>query len=247
MAHLTNNNNIGRKAASQIWRVLGRLRVMDGRIEEFVPRDSVDLFITKTVRQNDEFHMQRLRYLWTYFVWNAAAAYLNFWKLSNYQIELAEPKPENISIPTHDYQTGTLLYSVSKRIESESVSNFLKNFYHNFVKETEEMHPFLKKKSIWNYIFSGIIEVEGEEKGLKLLKKFEEELKSSDDFLNSDATEQRLKLFIEQIKKNLYIPKSLFFAIKRFHRWFELNVDAAFTAQAEMLYELYDTYQRNAL
>jgi GNAT superfamily N-acetyltransferase len=211
--------------------------------EEFVPRDSVDLFITKTVRKNDEIHMQRLRYLWTYFVWNAAAAYLNFWKLSNYQIELAEPQPINISIPTHDYQTGTLLYSVSKRIESESVSGFLKNFYLYFVKQTEEKHPFLKKKSIWNYIFSGIIEVEGEINGLKLLRKFDEELRSSDDFPEKDGTELRLKLFIEQLEKNLYIPKSLFFAIKRFHRWFELNVNAAFTAQAEMLYELYDTYQ----
>jgi long-subunit acyl-CoA synthetase (AMP-forming)/GNAT superfamily N-acetyltransferase len=211
--------------------------------EEFVPRDSVDLFIQKTVRQNDEIHMKRLQYLWPYFVWNAAAAYLNFWKLSNYQIELAEPQPINISIPTHDYQTGTLLYSVSKRIESESVSGFLKNFYIYFVKQTEEDHPFLKKESIWNYIFSGIIEVEGEQYGLNLLKEFDEELKLSNEFPDKEITQHRLKLFIEQVEKNLYIPQSLFFAIKRFHRWFELNVDAAFTAQAEMLYELYDTYQ----
>ena len=211
--------------------------------EEFVPRDSVDLFISKTISKKDEIQMQRLRYLWTYFVWNAAAAYLNFWKLSKYQIELAEPQPINISIPTHDYQTGTLLYSVSKRKESESVSSFLKNFYLFFVKQTEESHPFLKKKSIWNYIFSGIIEVEGEIDGLKLLNKFSEELRSSNDFPDKEITELRLNLFIEQLENNLYIPKSLFFAIKRFHRWIKLNEKAAFTAQAEMLYELYDTYQ----
>lgn len=211
--------------------------------EEFVPRDSVDLFMKKSVVNNDESQMQRLRYLWTYFVWNAAAAYLNFWKLSNYQIELADPQPVNISIPTHDYQTGTLLYSVSKRIESESVLIFLKNFYLFFVKQTEEEYPFLKKKSIWNYIFSGIIEVEGEINGLKLLTQFRERLRSSDDFPDKELTEFKLDLFIQQLEKNLYIPKSLFFAIKRFHRWFKLNEEAAFTAQAEMLYELYETYQ----
>jgi len=211
--------------------------------EEFVPRDSVDLFMKKSMVNNDESQMQRLRYLWTYFVWNAAAAYLNFWKLSNYQIELADPQPVNISIPTHDYQTGTLLYSVSKRIESESVLIFLKNFYLFFVKQTEEEYPFLKKKSIWNYIFSGIIEVEGEINGLKLLTQFRERLRSSDDFPDKELTEFKLDLFIQQLEKNLYIPKSLFFAIKRFHRWFKLNEEAAFTAQAEMLYELYETYQ----
>jgi GNAT superfamily N-acetyltransferase len=50
-------------------------------------------------------------------------------------------------------------------------------------------------------------------------------------------------VFIETIEKEGLIPKSLFFAIKRFHRWFALNKDAAFTAQAEMLFELYETYQ----
>jgi GNAT superfamily N-acetyltransferase len=168
---------------------------------------------------------------------------MNFWKLTNYQIELANPLPENISIPTHDYQTGTLLYSVSKRIKSDSILDFLKNFYNLFIEQTVKRNPFLDKKSIWNYIFSGIIEVEGEEDGLRILKRFSNELHSDNDFPNKKLVEQRLKLFIKYVEKDGFIPKSLFFAIKRFHRWFDLNKDAAFTAQAEMLYELYETYR----
>jgi long-chain acyl-CoA synthetase len=210
--------------------------------EEFVPRDSVERFISKTVRKNEELSLNRLRYLWTYFVWNAAAAYMNFWKLTNYQIELANPLPENISIPTHDYQTGTLLYSVSKRIKSKSILDFLKNFYNLFIEQTVNNNPFLDKKSIWNYIFSGIIEVEGETDGLKILKQFSSKLHSDEDFPNKKLVEQRLQLFIENVEEDGFIPKALFFAIKRFHRWFDLNKDAAFTAQAEMLYELYETY-----
>lgn len=211
--------------------------------EEFVPRESVERFILKTVKKNDEASLNRLRYLWTHFVWNAATAYMNFWKLTNYQIELANPLPENVSIPTHDYQTGTLLYSVSKRVRSISVLDFLKNFYNLFVERSIQKYPFLQKKSIWNYIFSGIIEVEGETQGLKLLRKFGDELKTSNDFSTKEEAEHRLNLFINKIESEEFIPKSLFFAIKRFHRWYILNEGAEYKAQAEMLYELYETYR----
>jgi len=210
--------------------------------EEFVPRESVERFILKTVKKNEEASLNRLRFLWTYFVWNAAAAYMNFWKLTNYQIELANPLPENISIPSHDYQTGTLLYSVSKRVRSISVLDFLKNFYNLFVERSIQKHPFMQKESIWNYIFSGIVEVEGETQGLKLLRKFGDDLKTSNDFPNKEEAERRLNLFIAKIESEGFIHKSLFFAIKRFHRWYILNEGAAHKAQAEMLYELYETY-----
>ena len=211
--------------------------------EEFVSRESVDRFTQKTVKNGDEASLIRLRYLWTYFVWNAAAAYMNFWKLTNYQIMLGNPLPENISIPTHDYQTGTLLYSVSKRIKSDSISDFIKNFYNLFVKKTIKNYPFLEKKSIWNYIFSGIVEVEGEREGLMLFNRFRTELQSSNDFPDKELALHRLELFIKKLEAEEFVPKALFFAIKRFHRWFQLNRDAAFTAQAEMLYELYETYR----
>ncbi|MFC2094185.1 GNAT family N-acetyltransferase, partial [Bacteroidota bacterium] len=210
--------------------------------EEFVTRESVERFVLKTVKKNEEASLNRLEFLWTYFVWNAAAAYMNFWKLTNYQIELANPLPENISIPSHDYQTGTLLYSVSKRVKSISVLDFLKNFYNHFIEQSIERHPFLEKESIWNYIFSGIVEVEGETQGLNLLRKFSDELKISNDFPNKEEAERRLNLFIAKVESEGFIPKSLFFAIKRFHRWYILNEGAAHKAQAEMLYELYETY-----
>ena len=211
--------------------------------EQFVPRDSVERYITRTVKMNDEAQLQRLRYLWTYFVWNATVAYMSFWKATNYRIELANPLPENISIPAHDYQTGTLLYSVSKRIKSNSITEFLKNFHIQFVKQTIDRYSFLHKESLWNYIFSGIIEVEGEKEGLSLIKTFKNELKSQKSFPDKEKVLKRIELFENKVENEGFIPKALFFAIKRFHRWFELNTDASFTAQAEMLYELYETYQ----
>ncbi len=211
--------------------------------EAFVPRDSVARFLERENKKNDDEARQRLRELWPHFVWNASAAYMNFWAVTNYKIQLANPRPENITVPTHDYQTGTLLYSVSKRINSVSPKDFFLNFYNLFVKETLEKYSFLDKKSIWNYIFSGVTECEGEEKALDLIKKFVEEIKLDSKIENPDEIQFRAEEFVRSVTNDGFIPKNLFFAIKRFHRWRALNQDADINAQAQMLYELYETYQ----
>ncbi|RKY95143.1 MAG: hypothetical protein DRQ01_00540, partial [Ignavibacteriae bacterium] len=211
--------------------------------EAFVPRDSVARFLNRELTRKEGNYEQRLHFLWTFFVWNAAKAYINFWHLTNREIELANPLPDNITIPTHDYQTGTLLYSVSQRIKSTSVTSYFTNFYNMFVTKTIEEFPALKNDSIWNYIFSGVIEAEGEEKGLEILSAFKDELQESNKFEEKEQVLSKLDSFINIINLSGYIPKALFFAIKRFHRWFELNEGASLSAQAEMLYDLYETYE----
>lgn len=211
--------------------------------EAFVPRDSVARFLERENKKNDDEARQRLRELWPHFVWNASAAYMNFWAVTNYNIQLANPRPENVTVPTHDYQTGTLLYSVSQRIASDSPKTFFLNFYNLFVKETLDKYYFLDKKSIWNYIFSGVTECEGEAKAIELIKRFIEEVKEDDTVENKDEIIYRAEEFIKSVSNDGFIPKNLFFAIKRFHRWRALNQDADINAQAQMLYELYETYQ----
>lgn len=168
---------------------------------------------------------------------------MNFWTVTDYKTQLANPRPENITVPTHDYQTGTLLYSVSKRIQSASPKNFFLNFYNLFIRDTLEKYSFLDKKSIWNYIFSGVTECEGETKAIELINKFIEELKSDSEIENKDEILFRAEDFVKSVTNDGFIPKNLFFAIKRFHRWRKLNEDADTSAQSQMLYELYETYQ----
>ena len=211
--------------------------------EAFVARDSVARFLEKENKKNDEEARQRLQELWPHFVWNTSAVYMNFWAVTNYQIQLANPRPENITVPTHDYQTGTLLYSVSKRIRSDSPKNFFLNFYNLFIIDTLGKYSFLDKKSIWNYIFSGVTECEGEEQGISLIKEFIEEVKSDQQLENKDEILFRAEEFVKSLTNDGFIPKNLFFAIKRFHRWKALNPDSDRNAQAQMLYELYETYQ----
>jgi predicted GNAT family acetyltransferase len=211
--------------------------------EAFVPRDSVAKFLEKENRKADDESIQRLRELWPHFVWNSSSAYMNFWSVTNYNTQLANPHPENVTVPTHDYQTGTLLYSVSKRIDSDSPKIFFLNFYNLFIKETLAKYSFLDKKSIWNYIFSGVTECEGETKALEMIKKFIEEMKSDEKVKSKKDILFRAEGFVRSVTEDGFVPRNLFFAIKRFHRWRALNEDADTSAQSQMLYELYETYQ----
>jgi len=211
--------------------------------EAFVPRDSVARFLEKENRKADDESIERLRELWPHIVWNCSSAYMNFWAVTNYRTQLANPHPENVTVPTHDYQTGTLLYSVSKRNSSESPKDFFLNFYNLFIKETLAKYSFLDKKSIWNYIFSGVTECEGETKSLEIIKKFIDEVKSDDKVKNKKEILFRAEDFVKSVTKDGFVPRNLFFAIKRFHRWSALNQNADISAQSQMLYELYETYQ----
>ncbi|MFA3783104.1 GNAT family N-acetyltransferase [Melioribacteraceae bacterium 4301-Me] len=216
---------------------------------KYVPGDTVKKFIQKEFRksessasQKDESTEAKLSLLWQFFIWNAAAAYCNFWRLTGYKLQLTDPSPNNFIIPPHDYQTGTKVVSFSERGEFSSLVDFLISFYNGFVIEIEKEFPSLKSKSAWDYIFSGMLNAEGERSGLKLLHMLKEEISKSE--LNTQLKELSDKLteFIEQVENYGYMPKQLFFAIKRFKRWFALNKDADLSAQATMLYDLYETY-----
>lgn len=209
--------------------------------EEFVNEETVERFIRREYKKRDETATEKLRNLWKFFVWNAAAAYIKFWKLSGMKMELTDTTPDEIVVSPHDYQTGCIITSFSKRRSTESALGFILNFYESFVKKTEEKYPLIKKASVWNAIFSGIIEAEGLDDGIQLINKFKRELNNSD-FEKKDDVIIRIDSFLRNIKNHGYLPKQLYFAVKRFHRWYNLNRNASLSAQAEMLYELYDTY-----
>ncbi len=210
--------------------------------QKYLPGNTVAKIMERELRRHEKASEERLYHLWPYFVWNASAAYVNFWQLTENKLILANPTIKNFIIPSHDYQTGTRIVSLSEKKTFTSFTNFFKNFYVRFIKETENMYPFVHRDSIWNYVFSGVINAKGEKEGLEIIGLFGRELKKTKIPPEMDNVMEKLQLFLNTVEEFGYIPKRLYFAIKRFHRWFKLNKDAALEAQASMLYELYDTY-----
>lgn len=210
---------------------------------KFVPGESVEKFMWRELRKNDESVKQRLYHIWPFFVWNAAAAYINFWRLTSYESILADPSTSNFIIPAHDYQTGTKVISLSERFDFQSVTELFRNFHSMFIKATENKYSFLKRKAIWSFVFAGVINALGDKQGLEILNSFKDELEHELSFEDSTEILEGLNSFMITVSSGDFLPKRLYFAIKRFHRWYEINTEADFTAQALMLNELIDTYR----
>ena len=215
--------------------------------QKYVPGDTVEKLIRRELKRDKVNSKSKLYHLWPNFVWNAAAAYFNFWKLTDKSLILKNPTIENFVVPFHDYQTGTRIVSLTEKREFQNLTDLFGTFYMKFIKESETKYDFLHRDSIWNYIFSGLINARGEQKGINLLKQFENELLENSVPPELDNVLEKLQLFLKTLNKAGYIPKQLYFAIKRFHRWFKLNNEASIEAQAEMINELYDTYNISEL
>lgn len=256
LLHKNRNRNIDEILAEVNWLILAGSRYFVTELVEdfggywdtpkvwtqkYLPGLTISQLFKRDVKKDLQLTEEKYFHLWPFFIWNATAAYINFWRLSSKRMQLENPTPDNLIIPSHDYQLGTRFVSLSKRTEYKSYSNLFFNFYENFVLPIEEKYPFVKRGSAWKYIFPGLINAEGENEGVEILKNFQEELKVNN-IEGKDEIILHLKNLLKNINKHGFIPKQLYFAIKRFIRWNKLNEKASIGAQAQMLNGLYETY-----
>ena len=210
---------------------------------KYIAGDTLDKYFFKQTRRLTDETEKRLYHLWPFFVWNAAAAYFNFWRLSNYKSILSFPNIENFIIPPHDYQIGTKLVSLSESFDFKSHTDLFRNFYTNFVEATENKYSFLKRNKIWSFIAAGLVNAEGIENAKVIIKKYLSELQQKIAFEDYWNILDQIITFLAAIDKGEFLPKQLYFAIKRYRRWFILNPEADYEAKFDNFKEMYETYQ----
>ncbi len=212
--------------------------------EEYIPGDSIQKYFGKMMRRDNAETRQRLHYLWPMFIWTGISAYVSFWRRTGYQLEISDISPDNIMIPPHDYLSGVRIFSIRRRKKSKGLSSLILNFVEQFVKPLERTYPFIKHANRWFFIFSGILDALGEEKGLERLEELRVWLaiRKKHYYL-----QDYLQAFLQEIRDKGFTPKNLYFAVQRFERWTELNPQADFSAQLFTLNELYETYRLSEL
>jgi len=210
--------------------------------EEFIHGETTGKFLNRISKRKDESYKDRAKILWPYFIWSGLSAYIDFWQRTNQTLEIADPSVENIIIPAHDYQTGSRIVSISERKKHKSLLDLLISFYRNFVKQSEEKYEFLKGNNHWQYIFSAFPDTFGVKQGKQILNEFCDEVKKQRGTKFYKLLRDELNQFLKDLIEDGFIPKKLFFAIRRYQRWFKLNEDATPKARASTLSELYNTY-----
>lgn len=211
----------------------GYWRQYDLWSEEFVSGETIARFMRRLGRQRSEDAQVRHRDIWPNVVWNAAEAYLDFWERTGRRFSIADSASNNVIVPTHDFQVGPRIVSVTNRSRCTDVGDYLVQIWRDFVFSMVTSFPWLVGVAKPDLIFSALLEVVGVEEGLSLLDETER--------LTPDL-EQALPSFTRDVRRLGFVPKRLHFAIERYHRWSVLVQDATPQARARMVRDLAETY-----
>jgi len=197
--------------------------------EEFIPGENVERQVARLVQKAEE---RRLRNQWPFLVWTALAAHVGFWDRTGRRVALRDPSPAAFIVPSHDYQTGARLVSISDRWSCTQLEDALDRFEAAFVAPVEQQHPELRGLVDPALRFSAVVEALGLERGRAALETLLEGPRGSD-----------AKGFLAAAASGGFTPRPVHFAAARFRRWLEVNPQATEEAQGTMLGELWTTYQ----
>ena len=215
--------------------------------EEFIHGETVDKVLTRLERRDQAEETLKLQQFWPHFAWSGLIAYVNFWHQTDRELEIADPTPANVIVPIYDFQFGSRIVSISERKGFESPAKMMLSFRTNFILKVESSYMQLRGQSSWHIIFSAFVEILGEKTGLEILAETAATLENSKFNPEEHELLKKLKIFTEAVQENGYLPRRLYFAIKRFHRWFDLNRDATAEARLQTLQELVTTYSLSDL
>jgi long-subunit acyl-CoA synthetase (AMP-forming)/GNAT superfamily N-acetyltransferase len=219
--------------------------------EEYIPGETLVQYLDRNSKEianglaKDRWDMR-----WLHFIWNGIMAYSDFWNRSNRQLMIADPSPENLIIPEHDYAVGTRLISISNRKRISTIKDLIIPLYENFILKTEDSYPGLHRMAGWEIVFIALFQAVTVKRGLAVLNTFCDELR--DRTLKQKAeslglTVQRIKDFIKDSDDNGVLTKQVVFAALRYERWLSLNPEATDEARGSMLQELYKDYHLGSL
>jgi long-subunit acyl-CoA synthetase (AMP-forming)/GNAT superfamily N-acetyltransferase len=210
--------------------------------EEFIPGETLDRSLSRLERRasSEEWYVG----IWPSAAWSALAAYVDFWNRTGRSLVVADPTPNNVIVPMHDYQAGARLVAISSRKPFESVGRMLHDFHGVFVRAVEDEHPRLRGQVGWDVLFSALLEVVGEAEGLALLR--DAAVEDSEQGL-AEKLSAALAPFMASVERRGFLPRRLYFAATRYRRWARLNPDATLSARARTLHQMYLTYRLDEL
>ena len=215
--------------------------------EEYIPVETLTTYLDRNREDiQDETKMDRWQMRWLHFIWNGIQAYQEFWSRTEFEYVIQPPIPENLTIPQHDYVTGTRLISISGRKNIDSLGQYFLDLFTEYIEKTEQKYPGLKHMSDWEVIFTATIQALKVKKGRSVLEQLQKELTNRNlrkKFEKADCTQERITNYLNDLDQFGVLTKPVVFASLRYERWLDLNAEATLKARASILQELYQDYE----
>ncbi len=198
--------------------------------EEFIPGENV----LKQVKRIEQVEPRRLRTVWPFIAWSSFAAHAGFWDRTGRRLALREPSPAAFIVPSHDYQTGARLVSLSDRSPCVTFEAMLDRFLASFVEAVEAGYPELRGKAPVGLLLSAAVEPLGLERARALVEELARE---------GGRHAAAAAGWLARLQAEGYTPRAAHFAAARYLRWIAVNPLATVEARGRMLGELWGTYR----
>jgi len=206
--------------------------------EEYITGETLERALRRLGKRKGEGEEDRLKLLWPFLAWTGLSAYVDFWHRTGGRWEISDPDLSNVVVPTVDYHTGVRIVSIAARKTHRGLQAMMHSFMHEFIEPTVARYPVLEGLVGWDIVFSSVLEIVGEERGLEMLR----EVLDDDEAIEDSEMRRRLGVYVDTVRVRGFLPRRLFFAAKRYRRWAALSTDATPQAGARTLQELYETY-----
>ena len=99
-------------------------------------------------------------------MWTALELHVRFWGRTGRRLALREPSPAAFIVPTHDYQTGARLVSISDRSPCRTFDEVIERFERAFIQRIEAQRPDLRGEVDDKVLLSAVVEALGYERGV---------------------------------------------------------------------------------
>jgi long-chain acyl-CoA synthetase len=201
--------------------------------EEFIPGNDVERQVARLLRQSEG---RRLELLWPFVASTSLELHVRFWDRSGRRLALRLPSPAAFIVPSHDYQTGARLVSIADRSPCTSLDELLDRFQASFLDRVEGSLPDLRGKVGEHLQLAAVVEALGVDRAIPVLEE-----------AASGKRAIAVSSFLDRLRADGPTPLRLFFAVRRFKRWLEVNPQATPEAQSKHLGEQWGTYRLGEL
>jgi GNAT superfamily N-acetyltransferase len=161
---------------------------------------------------------------------------------------LAGNVARDIRVSLNDYDEGTRVFSAAAWRPFAGTLDMLLGLKHAFLDRVRFYYPALASETNDDLLLDAALEVYGVRDGVALLRAaLVDAERAEEPGEETVALRSRIEAYIGRVTESGYMPRSLHFAIARYHAWAQQVPDASLYARAAQLRELQNNYRIDAV
>ncbi|HUU85251.1 MAG TPA: GNAT family N-acetyltransferase, partial [Phycisphaerae bacterium] len=211
---------------------------------EYVAGESANDLVRHLREYPDPNVRQRLRDAWRHICWSILTAAFEFYRRTERRWVLTSTVTRDVTVPLNDYDTDTRIRSVAGRRPFEGTLNTILRLKRDFVDRARFQYPAQEAEVEETLIFASALEALGQTEGLAFLKQALAEAERIEEPSEElPMLRELLREYVEMVSERGYMPRAVYFAIRRYHAWAKQVPDAAAHTRAAQLRELQNSYR----